>query len=92
VWRARQARNDTVGHPVFRRVRKGESLPSFFIVQHGASVHGFEFVEMTEHGVATYPLRRLSFPKLIDGQMIALAAVLRDAAAHLDRSPPATQV
>jgi len=81
--RARNARNDSVGHPVRRDKPRTSPLAAFFIVQHSLSLEGFELHQFNERGV--FDFQRVSFPALIADQVRVLSEILDRACRRLDQ-------
>jgi hypothetical protein len=79
---AREARNDSTGHPVRHRRTKARPGASFFIVQSSLNKNGFELYGHDEHGQTTH--RYVDLPMIICGQLQALIGVLESAGIALD--------
>jgi hypothetical protein len=81
--RARNARNDSIGHPARRDKPRTSPVTAFFIVQHSLSGEGFSVHGHDERGAFT--IHHVSFATLIDEQVEVLSDVLEAACAALDR-------
>ena len=80
--RARNARNDSTGHPVRRDQPKTEPISAFFIVQHSLTDEGFQLLHRDVHNRSSF--RSVMFPELISDQVRVLIGVLEAVCLFLD--------
>lgn len=80
---ARQARTDSVGHPVRRDKPRTLPLAAFFIVQHSLSDKGFQLIKHEADQLRS-EWSYVSFPSLIADQVRVLTDVIEKACEALD--------
>ncbi len=78
---AREARNNSIGHPVRRDV--GGPLASFFLVQSSLGAEGFQLIE-AEGGNRRFIY--INVHQLVEGQLAVVAILLDDAARQLQQA------